>query len=508
MATIGDSEGLIFGPGISDWMRGGGTESVPTPTPSEMPPMGETPGPGLPPKVSGKATSILGALSKWDSLTQIAMWQILAPMFGAAMGPFLNFLGNRMNSAFPDVQLTPSDLADSVVRGFIDEGTAAEVARRSGIGAEDFKTLISLAGNAPSPDNLAEALRRGLIPEDAGNAAGIGFKQGIEQGRLADKWIPVIKGLSIQNPTPADVLDAYLQGQTDQGTAEGLYKKFGGNPEYFTLMFNTRGSAPTPMEAVEMANRGAIPWSGKGAGVVSFEQAFLEGPWRNKWLDAYKKIAEFIPTGPEIRSMLSNGAITQAQATKWLGERGMTPEVAKAFLVESSHKKTAKTKELAQGTVEKLYSERLIPKAEAEGMLKALGYNEQEAGFVLDIVDLQREQHALSTAVNRVHTLYISHKIKRTDATAALNTLQVPAAQVAEIMDIWDLERGVNIKILTPAEITNAFHMSFISQAEAQAELEKIGYQPHDAWTLLSIKMKKKLPGEPAPDAVSPLVHK
>jgi hypothetical protein len=52
-----------------------------------------------------------------------------------------------------------------------------------------------------------------------------------------------------------------------------------------------------------MANRGIIPWSGSGPRSTSFEQAFLEGPWRNKWLGPFRKAAEYFPPPRTITAM-------------------------------------------------------------------------------------------------------------------------------------------------------------------------------------------------------------
>ena len=40
-----------------------------------------------------------------------------------------------------------------------------------------------------------------------------------------------------------------------------------------------------------MALRGIIPWDGTGLQVTSYAQAFREGPWRDKWSDAFKRVA-------------------------------------------------------------------------------------------------------------------------------------------------------------------------------------------------------------------------
>lgn len=446
----------------------------------------------------------LGGILENDTIKQIVVWQIIGQAISTVLAPYQQYLGDMVNSATPIQPLSPADLSDAVVRGFMDFQTAAAEASKAGVDADRFRTLVDLSGDAPSPTQLAEALRRGLIPESAASGEGVGFVEGIAQGNLADKWSDMIKQLSTALPTPADALDALLQGQTDYNTGKQLYQVFGGDPKYFDLMYNTRGSAPTPLQAIQMALRGYIPWEGTGAGVVSFEQAFLEGPWRNKWLKPYQQYAQYLPPVVQVKTLLAHGAITEAEAVQLYKQHGLSDQMAQAYLTEASSTKTTATKELAMGTVNKLYTDRLISRGQAQTMLESLKYTQTEADFILSVQDVAKAQHALSTATNRVHSLYVAHKLARTDALGALNKLGIPSAEIDELITVWDLEAAVNIKPLTEAQITDAFKDSLITQDEAMQALGQLGIQPFDAWVILSIKHKGALPGKPSPQEILP----
>lgn len=455
----------------------------------------------------GGLGGFLSGLMDNDTLKQIVIWQIVAQAVGTILGPYQQMLSDFVNSKTPVVPLSPADLSSAVVRGFMPLTDAAAEAGKAGIDVEEFKILVGLSGDAPGPQQLAEALRRGIIPDDAGDPNRPGFVQGIAQGRLADKWTDMIRQLATALPSPEMALDALLEGQVDEQTALDLYKKFGGDPEYFKLLFNTRGSAPTPMEAIGMANRGYIPWEGTGADTVSFQQAFLEGPWRDKWQEPFRKYAEYLPPVVQVRTLLSHGAITHDQAIQLYQAHGLTPEMAQAYISVASTQKTTATKQLAEGTVTKLYYDRLIDEQTATTMLEALKFTAQEAAFILQIQDISRVQHALSTALTRIHSLYISHKIAKADALHALNTLAVPAKQVDELITIWDLESFVNVHVLTPAQIASAWNDGIMSEDEAMQELQHLGYQPYDAWVILSLKNKGPLPNRPAKTDVLPIFH-
>lgn len=439
-----------------------------------------------------------------ETIRSLFFWQILGALSTPVMAPFSQILSNRMFGQFPVVPLAPADAADAVVRGFMTNEQGQIWARKSGTQPELFDTMVQLSGDAPSPTDLVTALRRGIIPEDSGDAATPGFVQGIREGRLADKWTDMIKGLAQEWPTPTDALQAYLEGQVDETNAKALYQKFGGDLDYFQLLYNTRGNAPTPMEATQMANRGVIPWTGTGAGVVSYEQAFLEGPWRNKWSKPYRALAERLPTAPEIRSMYHQGTIDSQKALGLMAELGMRPDIAALFLKEASSTKLASSKNLAKTTVEKLYVDQVIVKQDALNMLKTLGYSVAEADYIIQVQDLARAEKALGQALSKIHTLYVDHKITGNEARSALNVLQIPSTQINDMFSSWDLEAGANIRKLTESQIADAYHYQIIKQDEAQQLLQSIGYQPHDAWMILSVKSKAPLPGEPAQSTTLP----
>ncbi len=433
---------------------------------------------------------------KNNTLIQILMWQILGQLVSGGVEPFLRELEHLENSKLPNEELSPADLATAVNRGFRSKGEGEKEALKSGIDSGKFDLLTKLAGMPPGVAELAEALRRGLIPYDAGSADGVGFIQGIRQSNVADKWAKMLQQLSVQWPSPTDALDAYLEGQVSEDTAKDLFHKFGGAPDYFQLLYNTRGSSPTPTQAAEMANRGIIPWEGKGAGTCSFEQAFLEGPWRNKWEPYFRKAAEYYPPPRTITAMVREGSLTDDQATKLLEEQGLSSELAAAYLKGAHKTNTEDSKKLARTTVSQLYLDRLISRSDAVGLLKELGYSEEDSEYILAADDMQQTERVLSRVLSKIQTLYTSYRISRPAASDALKQLGIPADQMTTILEMYDLEREANEAHITASQVEQAYRMEIIDKDDAMKELQEMGYTEYDAWLILSIA-KKKAQGPP-----------
>lgn len=436
---------------------------------------------------------------KGSAAEQLFVWNVVGQVVSALISPGVQALAQQVNDIAPTAQLSPAELATAVVRNYLDQPAAADSARRAGLENDKFATLVHLAGRAPAPGDLATALRRGIIPADGVGPDATSFAQGFAETDLGDKWAPVIKALAVQWPSPTAALDALLEGQIDEATAKELYQKFGGDLQYFDMLYNTQGTAPTPVQALEMANRGLIPWDGEGAGVVSFKQAFLEGPWRNKWEPVFRGLGEYLPPPRTITAMYHEGALTAQEATGYLVKHGLSAELAAKYVSGASGTKTATAKALTESQIIQLYELGVVTRDDAAALLKALKYSDHDLTLILELADLRRVLSALNSAVTRVHALYVGHKLDKTKSVQSLTDLGLSQPQVDAIMGRWDLEAAINVRALTESQIVAAYGYKIISQADAQTELEQIGYSPRDAWVLLSIKHKEALPDEPPP---------
>lgn len=446
--------------------------------------------------------AILGA---GDAAKQLFLWQVLGQVISNLLGPYFTALEYDVNSAHPDVTLSPADLAQLVVRGYLAAGTAATEAAKSGIGPEWFGHLVNMAGEGPAPGDLAVALRRGLIPEHGTGEASISFDQGMREGHTLDKWTPVFKALAVEWPTPNDALQAVLEGQITPAEGRTLYEKFGGDPAYYQMLYDTRGNAPSPLEAIEMANRGIIPWNGTGADVTSYEQAFLEGPWRNKWQEPYRQLGTYVPPERTVSAMLSAGSITTDQAAKYWRESGMDATTIAAFIHDAQLTATQDTRGLSMSAVLDMYYAQFISKSDAASLLALFHVNQHNSDLLLAYVDMRRSIAAVNTAVSRIQSLFTARKIDAATASGALTKLNIPSATISAIITTWEVEASVSVKTLTEAQIVAAVKHNVITPDEGMAELEAIGYTPYDAWILLSNSAGGPLPNKPSKVVAAPL---
>lgn len=428
---------------------------------------------------------------------QLLIWSLLNQLVGTLAGPAINELTWLVNQVQATELISPPDLAAAVVRNFRDQADAASDASKQGVSDGDFATMIHLAGDAPAPQELAAALRRKIIAEGGVGPDSTSFTQGIAEGRLADKWAPVIQALAREWPTPADAIAASVQGFYGSGDGQADYEKFGGDPQFYALLHYIHGDAPSPGELLQMLNRGIIPEDSGSATVPGYAQGIRQGRLRDEWLDAVRQLREYLTPPRTVTAMYREGVLTRDQAATDLTKHGVPADMIAAYLAAGTRHATAKAKELTESQVVTMYEAHILPESQAQSILTTLGYNADDAVLILRLADLRRAIAAISQAAKRVQTLYVGHKINRQAAEHALGVLEIPAAQITEMLAAWDLELSVTVKQLTEAQIADAWKENIISQDEAIGELQHIGYTAYDAWVLLSIKAKAAQPGKP-----------
>ncbi len=449
-----------------------------------------------------------------EGVQQFFVWAVAQSVVGAILAPVLTEIQQEAwktatagTFGLVGQTLTPAQLADMVVRNFIDDSDASIAAGASGITEGDFALMVDDAGEPPGPDGLARAVLKGIITATGTGADSTSFQQGIAEGRIKDKWGPIIQSMAQEWPSTADAIQAYVRGQLTQADAQTLYEQVGGNPDYFNLLYDTRGNPPTPTQLITLVRRGLIPQDGLGADVLSLQQGIAEGDTKDKWYPMYQQLSQYLPPARTVTALQRAGVITDAQATQLYTDLGLSTELAQAYLLNASVDKVAGTKLLAEGTVLTLYEGGGIDQATAMAYLGDLGYSSDEATFVLATYDFKREVTNLNKAIERIGTLYTTHKVTRQAAVTALGDLDVPDAQQTALFFSWDITAENSPAVLTARDIQLAFFYTAISQAQAMTALGNLGYTPFDAWILLVDIGGVILPDQPPQGAQGPGVN-
>jgi hypothetical protein len=443
----------------------------------------------------------IGDLFKSGSTAeQFLIWGVLQQLLQPLLSPATNELGKIVNQGLPSILNTPADAAASVARGLDNTEHAELVARESGLESDAFAMLIQLAMRSADLGTAIAAYQRGLIPDGSANGAELSLNGALADSGIRQEWHNVIKQLAIEIPSTAEVMNAWLEGQIGESEARERYLKAGGDPTWFQTAYNANGQAPTPNEALTMVNRGIIPLTGTGPGAVTYEQAFLEGPWRNKWLSAFEALREYYPPPRTVTAMYHQGQLTHDQAATYLVKQGLSTDLAAAYLAPKASTATDTEKHLAKTDIVTLYADGLMTRTDAVKALEAIKYSAHDASLILELQDVRTAAKQVTAGMTRVRTLFDAGKMTAADAVKALIALDVDATQARELVDTWQITVVSNPRSLTESQIVNAWYYELVSADDAMDMLVSIGYEPGDAWLLLAIKNRGPVKGLARPE--------
>lgn len=447
------------------------------------------------------------------------VWGFLVGVVGRATEPFIRKLEYEVNQANPNVVLSPAELADAVVRQVIKQADAEHEASSAGIDPERFATLTHLAGNPPGLETILEWYRRGIIPFGEAGPTKPTVANAIATSRIYTYWTDAIKRALVVPIAAAELVDARVENQIELGTRENVNAAAGGEqvsglspgattfyegmwangitPDQADVLFNTRGNPPSPTELFELYRRGVIPKTGTGPEALSVEQGIFEGATKDKWWPTIGELARVIPSLFYIKDALTAGTMPVDLATRLMKEAGYTTAVIAAVVGSAGAAAVATYKKLTESIIADLYTAQAIDRPTAATLLGKIGYGTDAAAFVLEYIDLKRIDAAVKSAIGKIGTQFINHKITATQVRTALARLDVPTAQVATLIATWTLEAASIVKLPTAAEYVDLVKYNIKTVTYGLAGLVSLGYTPHDAWVVMSAGLHAAAGTEP-----------
>lgn len=449
--------------------------------------------------VAGPGAGALGGLlaGAQGIGTQLLLWSVLGQIVGSVMGPISEEIQQQIYKVLSNTPLSPADAADAVLKGWLDQPSGAAEAVLSGVSNTRFDLLTKINGEPPGIEQMMEAARRNIIPWTSGPGV-VSVQEAVRQSRLRPEWFPVLQSLQWLPVPVADAVNAVVRGQITPAQGYQIAQINGVQNADFDILVNTAGRPPAPQELLTLYRRGLIPLGGTGPGVLSVQQGIYEGDLKDKWWSMVANLSDYLPPPRTITALTRSGAMTPAQADAYYQQQGLSPQLAAMYAASASSGKVTKAKELAESQVVKMYEDRILTNAEASAFLGAIGYDANETALLLELADMNRALAAVQKAISRVGSQYVSRKIGPATARNDLGALGLDSAHIDQLMQTWSTERGETVKLLTEAQIVDAWSINAIDQGQAEAGLQLLGYTPFDAWVLLSIKNKAPLPNPPA----------
>lgn len=432
----------------------------------------------------------LGDLFGRDSVaTQFLLWNVLSQLLGPLLLPVQVELQKLMYKADPGLPIPPEAAAEAVARGLMTAGLGQSSAEESGIGGDVFDVLVKNAQNSPALSAVLELHRRGEIPVGGDDPEQVSVRGALTDQGIRAEWHAQMVKLGETWPTSAEVLNAWLEGQIPEHQARDLLAKAGMPDWWVDPAYNSNGQAPTPTQALELLNRGIIPERGTGPASVSYEQSFLEGPWRNKWLAPFLALAEYLPPPRTVTAMYHQGTLTHARAAELLTKQGLAADLVTAYLAPAATSQTTHDKGLTKTDLTTAYADGILTRNQAHDALVALTYSSHDANTILDLIDVRTTTAQVTSGVARTRTLFQGGKLSEAEARAVLHKLGLDSTQAHDAVATWAITHSTTTKTLTAAEIVAARYYDLIRTSDAIHLLGTLGYDEFDAWIMVAVRL-------------------
>lgn len=377
--------------------------------------------------------------------------------------------------------LTPSDLANARQQGFVSAERQRHETEQQGLSAADAEVLFELAGLPPGVETGLQMLQRGIIDEST-------FARIVAEGHTKTKYTDELLQLRWAILSPSVLANAAIRQHLTVDEAKRRAAQAGVRPEDFEIEYLTVGRPASMEQMLSLYNRGVVT-------KADFEKAIAQSDIRPEYADPLFELRHRLPSIIQVKQLVAANALPDQLAVSILVDQGYSNEIATAVVAGAHKTKTEKERDLVKSEIETLYEGRQISAQQAHDWIVGLGYDSNEADLLLALADARRVRKYNEAAIGRIHTLFVGHRISETDATNALNALNVEPDGVHTLIELWDLERTANVREATDAQLLAGVKKGLLDPQQVHDRLVQRGYTETDAQLLISLQLGPGVPG-------------
>jgi hypothetical protein len=319
---------------------------------------------------------------------------------------------------------------------------ALEEAKAAGWDRERLFVQTAISGRPMGPEAAAAAVFRDILER-------VDFDRAVAEGDVRNEWASAIFETARQIPSVADYVQLHLRGHTD---AAGMHRgaaRHGMSAEDADVIYLRSGRPAAPGQMATAAVRGIDGPLGRPMDREQFLLGVAESDIRPEWGPMLWESRFLYPSLFQLTRLVSSGAIDADTGAEWAHKARYAPEVVTALKASWAAAK---------------------PSAAQTHTAKA-------------------ETQLWTTQ----HTSYKAGESDAGEVEATLDLLGVPQTEHARILALWNRERDIARKQLTPTQLKKAWKGAVMNPAtgepwtedEVLARLESMGYSPEDAATFL-----------------------
>ena len=450
---------------------------------------------------------------------------ILAAL-GAAMsvmGAFFGFppLNRAMNYWFnkhwPNALPTINETISAYYRGLIDYNKLKEWVKSQGYDEDKLKIYLELYKNLYTLEMLITMKFRGIISNEEF------YKEMQKIGYDKEKADKILK-ISWQYPSAAD----WIRFAVRDVFNEAIVKKYGYDEDFpesivpfaeragvdkQTLKWYWRAhwELPSPTAGYEMLHRlspdvlemklpdgtkygekykemGLDPEQIK-TDLNTLRELLRIADIPRYWRDRLIAIAYNTLTRVDLRRIYELGLISDEEVLARLMEYGYTKRDAELLLEWFKAEKMPSERDLTKSEVLKLYHYRFIDADKAKELLKGLGYDDDEAEYLILLEDYKLYNEILDERLETLRLLYVRGAIDEQKLYDELAKLNLPDYKIQYELEKAQREKMKAQRIPSKSDLEKMLSSGIITEEEFRESMKRLGYS--DYWIDKYVKMLK-----------------
>ena len=351
-------------------------------------------------------------------------------------------------------------------------------AEGAGLTTDQLRVLANLAGLPPGAESLLHMWNRGLIDEASVDA-------GIREGHMKTKWTGAFKRMRWAVLSAPEAASARLRQWI---TAEESYRigaLTGHTQEQMDLLFLNRGRPASPTQMWRAWARGVIGPRGVPTEYEDHAKAIAISDIRPEYAEMLWGIRFNYPSLFQLNRLATAKVIDVATAADWAHKSLYAPEVIDALRAYWGGAAGAASKEATKVELADEFEGGYITEAEYRDALGQLGYSGPELELEIHLGDARRLKRWREKVVDAIGAAYTQWAVDGTAATAQLAEVHITGDAARRLVGLWDIDRAVTVRGLTPAQVKKAYTSGIMDRATALDRLEHEHMPAADAATYL-----------------------
>jgi len=276
--------------------------------------------------------------------------------------------------------------------------------------------------------------------------------------------------MAVREAFTPDIAAKFGQYQDYPAELEQWGVKKGLSKEWTQRYWAAHWALPSPQQGFEMLHRGVIDYTEldmllRAQDVMPF--------WRDKLIQiAYRRL-----TRVDIRRMYKQGVLSESDVLESYLEHGYNEENA-ARMTEFTIKQTLATlSKFTSGDIIKAYSDRMIDRGTAIGLLGDIGVRAEDANYIVSTAEYKRLWAFTNDQIAGIRNLYKKRMYDENDTRDKLARLNLPADQINVLMQQWHYEKVEELDATwTTAQTLKFLKRKLITPDRARRELYLNGY--------------------------------